>query len=363
MRIAQRVKNLREVIPLIAPRQNRLAYIGANDLTNLGDRGMLDVHRQLLPDHSVVRFPAGTRNRLLHMYETIFRRPPVQAVLLGGGTLVGRDAYLRRLRGFEEAFPGLPRFTLGVGVEDPSFGHGRTDWDQMRRWAQLLERFEVVSVRGPRSKDILEEVGVESSVIGDPALMLGPPAPAPAEEGLVGLNAGIVSDLWGDDPDLVLSALAEFGRAMASRGRRVRVFTTWGADLHICRALVSQIGAAAELVIPESPAALLDSVKTCEVVVGVKLHAVVFASAAYVPTVMIDYRPKCSDFHESIGMGNYTVRTDQVSAGWLCDAVDDLVLQRDQRVTEIKDRVGRLRSRFEFTAGRVRDHISNPSHN
>ena len=358
MTVVTAAKKLWQLAPLLVPRGNRVAYIGANDLSNLGDRGMLEVHENLLADHAVVRFPTGTRNRLLRLYDGIYRRAPVKAVFLGGGTLVGRNGYLRRLRAFGESFPELAMFTLGVGVEDPAFGHARTDWEQLRGWGQILRRFEVVSVRGPRSRELLEVVGVESSVVGDPALMMALPAPARSVEGLIGLNSGYVTDLWGDDPGRLFSTLVEFGLSMAATGRQLRVFTTWDTDIDICRALTDEIGPAAQLVMPDSPRSLLDCVSSCEVVVGVKLHAVVFAAAAFVPTVMVDYRPKCSDFHSSIGMDSFTIRTDQVSAGWLGDAVYGLLAEREARVEEIKENVDRLRFAFKSTAESVRARIS-----
>lgn len=350
MKAAQKLAKLPRLVPLMIPRRRRLAYIGADDMSNLGDRAMLDVHKEFFTEWELLQYPSGTRNRLLKAYQQLYRQPPVEAVFLGGGTLVGRDAYLRRLRAFYDLFHELPMFSLGVGVEDPEFGHGRTSWDQLTEWATILRQFHFVGVRGPRSRQILNQLEVNATVIGDSALALAQANPTPPSPGLIGLNAGWVNSLWGDDLSKVLLTLTAYGKGLADSGYRLRVFTTWAGDIDICRELANEIGSGAEFVVPESPHSVITAVRECEVVVGLKLHAVVLAAAAYVPTVMLDYRPKCADFHDSIGMSEYTIRTDQVTDGWLSERVDKLLTTQSQVSRHLDQRVKSLASKLQSAA-------------
>ncbi len=58
--------------------------------------------------------------------------------------------------------------------------------------------------------------------------------------------------------------------------------------------------------------------------VGERLHACVLAAAAGRPFVSIEYRPKLRDFADSVGMGEYLVRTDEISSGRLTELVGHL---------------------------------------
>jgi hypothetical protein len=129
--------------------------------------------------------------------------------MVGGGTLVG-TRYFRKL-----AKRGMARtknsFAIGVGVEDPVFERRRygSDADELKRWAPLLSGFRTVSVRGPRSAELLGDVGVDVEVSGDPALLLPRPDVTP-EDGLIGLNLGFGDDdLWGQDPAAVAQRMAQ----------------------------------------------------------------------------------------------------------------------------------------------------------
>lgn len=71
-------------------------------------------------------------------------------------------------------------YAIGVGVEDPVFG-GRNSGSgngELKRWAPILSKFRTVSVRGPRSAELLADIGLDVEVSGDPALLLpGPTSP------------------------------------------------------------------------------------------------------------------------------------------------------------------------------------------
>src|SRR5205085_972426 len=113
-------------------------------------------------------------------------------------------------------------YAIGVGVEDPVFVRRQfgSDKDELQRWAPLLSRFRTVSVRGPRSAELLSEVGLDVEVSGDPALLLPRPDVHP-EDGLIGVNLGFGDDhLWGHDPAMVASEVARALRQLSSRGHR-----------------------------------------------------------------------------------------------------------------------------------------------
>ena len=88
--------------------------------------------------------------------------------------------------------------------------------------------------------------------------------------------------------------------------------------------------------------------------VGERLHAVVLAAAAGVPSVMLEYQPKCLDFMESIGRTDWCVRTDRVTGPEILERIEALSQARSDHVVEIVTAVGELRRRLAVEVARVR---------
>ncbi len=119
---------------------------------------------------------------------------------MGGGTLVG-VRYFRMLTKLGLAVTrNNGKYAIGVGVQDPGYtgrGSGSQN-DELTKWKPILADFDSVSVRGPRSVELLADIGVTAQVTGDPALILPRPE-VPVEDGLIGgVNLGYGDDLWGD---------------------------------------------------------------------------------------------------------------------------------------------------------------------
>ena len=110
--------------------------------------------------------------------------------VMGGGTLVG-TRYFRRLVNRGVALTrNNGSYAIGVGVDDQVFVRhkNRSDNDELKRWAPILSEFQTVSVRGPRSAELLAEVRLNVEVSGDPAL-LSPRPDVVTEDGMIGAES------------------------------------------------------------------------------------------------------------------------------------------------------------------------------
>ena len=83
--------------------------------------------------------------------------------------------------------------------------------------------------------------------------------------------------------------------------------------------------------------------RDCHVFVGLKLHAVVLASAAGVPSLILEYHPKCWDFQASLGRDRYSLRTDALDADRLLVLVDELADDREAQARALADAVAERR--------------------
>jgi Polysaccharide pyruvyl transferase len=333
----------------LAPlRQRRgvLAYVGWLGYGNTGDEALFDAFRLAFADRPLAHL---SHERLLRLAVAgRLLRGRVAGVLLGGGTLIGHETFRNHTEWLLDAAPGSGGFAFGTGVLDPAFpdrAPGSAE-RELERWRPLLARLERVSVRGPRSLELLERLGVEARLVGDPALLLSPPvAVAARETPILGLNVGFARNTWGGDPARLLDSVAAVAGRWRAQGGRVELYPMWASDLPLIRAAADRIPGPVSIVDDfDDVTALLARIARCHVFVGMKLHSVVLAAAAGVPGVMIEYHPKCRDFQASIGRERYSLRTDELDSEHLGELTFELAGARERQADELQRAVAERRA-------------------
>ena len=308
--------------------RRRVAYVGWSGNGNLGDDAMLAAHRRLLLGWEVLQVP---NHRGVTPLSALSLRQ-VSVICLGGGTLVLNGHFRETLERLMRAAPDAPRVMLGPGVEDLEFREGRRAgvMDEVAAWRPLLAEFERIRVRGPLSQATVTSMGLDADVVGDPALALpdqsrGPVAGAPTTgRARVGVNFGVTDDLWGGDHAAFRATVVSAISALVAAGHDVELIATTVQD----RAhLVDVAGECARAGTPVAGpnavglAELDEALNRCTIVLGEKLHALVLAARLGIPTLALEYRPKCRDFQLSIGRGEQVLRTSDVTVDSLVDFV------------------------------------------
>ncbi|HEX3784315.1 MAG TPA: polysaccharide pyruvyl transferase family protein [Pseudonocardiaceae bacterium] len=327
-----------------------LLYVGWTGQRNLGDDAIADA---LIPRLGVVE-QAHAPYRLADFARRVAGGGVLgsahRALLLGGGTAIGRRNWrlVLTVNGAVLA-RAKPWFLIGAGVEDPAF-QGRNSFSangELARWRGLCANFASVTVRGPRSVELLDEAGIRSRMVGDPALLHEPGDVQDAQEKLLGINLGFGDDLWGHDHGRVVDAVAGLVRSLVDgAGWRVRAIVVNPADEPAARACLAAAGVAqerAEVVSAEDTETFFAAVAPCTLLVAERLHALVLAVAAGVPVVGLEYQPKCADFLASVGTVDRSVRTDKVTTELLREHTADLVENRETESARLLGEVRGLR--------------------
>jgi GT2 family glycosyltransferase len=286
-----------EKTPIDPHRPPGVRYVGWVGKDNLGDEAMLDAARKLMP-----------------WGEIEVRGEARDLLLLGGGTLINRNLYLKWLT--ERDSPRIERAVLGTGVASPGFWGLTEDPSEWLRW---LGTCAYVGVRGPRSAQTLDNWGFKGKfeVCGDPALALEPSTPGDGTGPILVAPAWTNGELWGGSDHDVYRELAAAIRIWEVEGREVTLMSCHPTDDRPILLIKEMLGStnaqylAGYLDVQES----LDRIAGSALVIGERLHACVLAAAAGRPFVAIEYRPKLEDFAESVAMGDYLVRTDEMSGG------------------------------------------------
>ncbi|BBY36616.1 polysaccharide pyruvyl transferase [Mycobacterium mantenii] len=313
---------------MTATKDPTVAYLGWHGLGNLGDDAIYDAVRGQLVGATFLDLP-----RLPHqlMYATATAAMGLNRSLrrsrqvVGGGTLVGRSQWRLLVNRGLALTKDKGSYAIGVGVEDPVFG-GRNSGsgkNELQRWAPILSKFRTVSVRGPRSAELLCDIGLNVEVSGDPALLLPRPDVTP-EDGLIGVNLGFGDDLWGHDPVQLADEIAVAAKHLSSHGYRLVGILMNPEDRRWTELALRDIPGA-QLVVPTDAGAAARELARCSAAIVTRLHASVLASLSDTPVVSLEYQPKCRDFALAIDDERSLIRTDEVSSAAVVDRVLDAI--------------------------------------
>lgn len=286
----------------VKPGTSKIGYIGWVGHANLGDEAMFEtISKSLAPNQVLPLLPLPGERLLEAVGAGGAKR--FGAVLLGGGTLINR-LFLNLVK--LVASWGIPFCVAGTGVGSPGFGFSSRDEGNLQGWVEILSRSPLVAVRGPRSAQLLQQVGVSNvEVIGDPALAFTPELlpPLRAKPRLV-LNLG-------PDRRSQNAGVASVAREFLQGGGEV-VGVALGAGDEACLLKFRRQYGFREMSIESHRGAAEPFLKTLagsQALISVRLHAAVLAACAGVPSVLLAYRSKCLDFMSSMNLQEFAVAT------------------------------------------------------
>ena len=309
-------------------RRNIAGYIGWLGHDNLGDEALFQSFKQIFNETSFIAYEPLPIELLLYR-SARRRRSLFDLVFLGGGTLINDNNYLKP---FSRAVQREKHSVVfGTGVRDPEFWMKfRPNLDitrQMQEWVAVLRNASFVGVRGPQSARALESYGLpQVRVVGDPAIALCSPRPETAKRTrIAAINLGCSGPMWGSQQQLNAN-VAEFARSLLRDGWQVEFLPMHPADESLAENFKDEFNLPQISIWRDflSTSKTLNRIKHYDLLVGQRLHASILAGGSGVPTIALEYRPKCGDFMESIGMSQFSVRTDQADPERLLSLLQEI---------------------------------------
>lgn len=336
----------------------RVAYVGGwLGHNNLGDEALFDACKVLFSGVSLYPVNARRENVAVARLTRAFH-----CTMLAGGTIINKNnsGLMRAQRMLDIA---RYRYVFGTGVADPAFWQGRSlrdgnPWsNNMSQWREVLERCDYVGVRGPLSQRILMDAGVsKAEVIGDPVLAFADCSlGGRCEQRTLGLNMGVGGGyMWGESEESVFRRLVALASFAKSAGWTVIWFVVWPEDYAVTESAAKESGTDEHIhAVYVDPAQYLRLVSKMSVFVGMKLHAVILATCAGVPSIMLEYRPKCRDYMESIRQGRLCERVDQFKPENILDRVREIDGNREQYVADMATAISQLQAFQRLKADQV----------
>lgn len=260
-------------------------------------------------------------------------------------------------------------YALGVGPIHSTLGKILT--------RAALNRVDLITVRDLESKKVLDNIGVYKPPIYitiDPAISLSQPDTVrineifitenmPKNEKLVGISIRSWS-MWNSKKytDMV-NVLAQVADYIISKLNAFIVFipmqfTEGDDDRHIKADIFSNMyyKNRAHIITTEyTLQELLGIVGQMDVMIGMRLHSLIFAAATNVPMVGLIYDPKVKGFLDMIGQERYTIDIKNLDYDTLIPKIDDAWKNKEKIKRDLESKMDKIKERALFNAELVRD--------
>lgn len=356
-RLWQAAKSLPEDIRLLLTSKHRARYIGYVGFGNLGDEAVCRAIRILFADQ--VEFHTGMQvGPILNLLGS---RVNLGSVFLGGGTLIkGPSMHMKRVNAFLDKYPHSKFIVFGTGVGDADLWESLGFPTDKDNWCRLLDLGAYLAVRGPISKEFLQNWGVsrEVRVIGDPCILFARDSVVPkGRTKRIGINLGPSNGLIiGRNERYVLEFGSRLLRLLTAQGWHVTLFPVTQADTYYMREAAKMAGIAQPAIHTgfQNLDATLSAMERQDVFLGEKLHSVILASCVYTPAIMLEYRTKCRDFMKSIGREEWTYRTDNLDIDLIYGRLSELYDGVDEHQSHIFDRMQHWKAVLHLAAAEVK---------
>lgn len=272
----------------------------------------------------------------------------------GGGSLIQDATSLRSLVYYLSAIALAKRFGRKVMILGQGIGPLRRS--ASRRLARkVLSGTDLITVRDARSAELLGELGVCNVPIvitADPSLLL---TPCPPEESLRLLSeAGIGADddviavslrEWPESPEIERAVAEALGTVSEKLCAKLLLIAMRAPDDELLAKRVEQtVGRPEQIVVQPrawTPSQLLGVLGRCRLVVGMRLHALIFAAAVGVPCLGIVYDPKVAGFLTAADQESVTL--EQVASGALADEIIKAWHARDELASRLSGNLPAMR--------------------
>jgi polysaccharide pyruvyl transferase CsaB len=235
----------------------------------------------------------------------------------------------------------------------------------------IFDAATVASVRDVESLAALEDIGIKPDhvvVTADPAFLVVPPAAAgcekPSARVMTGITRPVIAvclrnwDLWGQGQEWESVVAACLDTFLSEEGG-VAIFlpfqTSSGplTDDDACGRRVASLMKRGDLA--RLGDALLSGddamsiVAGCDLVLGMRMHSILLASKMGVPAVGLVYDPKIKSLMTTLGLSEYALQMDGLSANRLAQLLREASADRDQ----IRSRLAAAQRQLTQAAGRT----------
>lgn len=340
-RIIKEFLALTKVLRYFLTSKKKGVYFGCTGNNNLGDEVIYDEIKRLLSDSlCICNFPyynkyIGARSRKL-IKQTDY-------IILGGGTIIRKranESYLRGLLQLTKQFPKAKILIIGPGVAEPDFANYIGFPIDIESWTKFLNKTKFLSVRGPRSVDLLKSWGIQNVYeFKDPAISLfRKTIKNKTKSKKIALNFADIGDrIYGRNPKVLIEKIYEFVEELVLNNWNIYLYPTTSSDLSYMLNVIglknfTNIQLFENYTDAEKS---LDFLESIDLFVGQRLHGVIFSACVSTPFYALGYEPKIFDFLESVNLASLCTKVDEVEVSDVLNKIKDIYTNLDSNQNEI----------------------------
>lgn len=331
-----------------------ILYLGWLGKANVGDDVLFELFKTMFyryhksKDESIVNIDAHPS---INNYKIEYSN--YDLIVLGGGSLINHPIYLNAcLEGINN---GIPVVSWGTGL-DGAFRREHLNTINLNpenagQFKAIYEKFEYISVRGPFTRNMLNNIGVKKTIheVGDPALayakeIFGDQLTKGESNKNILVNWGTsYNNIFGNNEMKVEQELVHTIHKLISLGYKITVYPIWTEDIEPVKRLVRKVNNKNCQAITEVYEAKILQVMISQfyMSINLKLHANILSASVDLPFISLAYRGKCFDFAESVNCVKYAIATDEVTSEGILELVNDIEYNYNyivQAITKAKNR-------------------------
>jgi polysaccharide pyruvyl transferase CsaB len=225
-----------------------------------------------------------------------------------------------------------------------------------------------ISVRDQESKALLEQMGIQQNIMLVPDPVMSMPLPSTAEQAVVAsdtLNVkriGVSVRFWKNNT-MFLDQLAQTCDELLEDEQVQFVFLPFHtpsdeqASLHVIEKIQQKYHNRIQLKSCEDPRQMLQMVGQCELLIGMRLHALIYAANQHVPLIGVSYDPKIDQFLARID-AQAIATTEQFDVNRVTTEARRLLDTGEQWRLERRERLDALKSETNLPARAIFDYFS-----
>ncbi|WP_417370992.1 polysaccharide pyruvyl transferase family protein [Gelidibacter japonicus] len=318
-------------------KKKRAIYVGCTGHGNLGDEAILKAITMMLgKDFYLYEISYAKPSSGKYLRKLIIRNPDF--IIIGGGTIIRKgtnESYLKIINDSIKLWPNAKIAVLGPGVAEPYFANFIGFPIDVEGWKDLLNKAVYISVRGLRSKNLLNSWFLNGNVniLHDPAIWFTRnDFERKGKQKRIGLNfADIGNRIYGKNQDLIKQFALELVSALKANGWSIFLYPTTKSDMAF---MLEDIGlkdieGMTKHYNYTNLEKSLDFLESLDIFIGQRLHSIIFSATVSTPFFALEYEPKTKDFLETINMATYSQQVDRLNVMEIFNKIEEMYLNID----------------------------------
>lgn len=293
---------------------------------NLGDIALAEAMDRIFPEAMLIDY---TYNSKIKYLEKILRKDVFSYGCLGSGTLIFSPLNTNWFMNMKELMQKNIRFlfSFGTGVRSPDFFNDVTGED-IKEWVSCLKEFNLLSVRGKMSYELLSKYGIKDAhIIGEPALFFSRASISPkVKRKKIGINISNDNKFYDASDKLIEERFIQILNVLVREGWGITLFPCSINDERLTLRVVAGLNNKNIKVFRRylELKPYMQELERQDIFLGVRLHSVVLAFCTYTPSLMIAYQPKCYEFMETMDFPHYIVQSNELKTDFIIQKINEL---------------------------------------